>query len=124
MADYITDKDIKDAVLTVSDADVAAGNDFIELMAARRDVPPDKIRAGFFVKRLGVCYACYTACLMATGTDATVTMENGGESIHERKLKLYGQELKRLMAEITARDFTGKPLSTNSGAASIGLWRT
>ena len=123
MRDYITAVDIRDAILDVSAEDIAAGNAFIEVQAARHGVRPEQIRPGMMVKRLGACYACYTACLMAEGTDATVNAGGGHESVHVRKLKMYEHELDKLVASMKAADFTGGFGAPETTGGNIQLTR-
>lgn len=124
MRQFITLSDIHDEVLEVTPEDIDAGNEFITLMAARRGVSEAEIKPTFIVKRLGVCYACYTRCVMAGGTDPTITMDNGDrKGIHEEKREIYGHEVKRIMAEISAADFTGAIGGPHTGATSIPLVR-
>lgn len=122
--DYIATADIEDAILQVTDTDISEANRFIEEAAARLGVSAEDIASPvtFTVKRLGVVFACYNRCLMSVGSDGTAVFDGRDTAdIFGEKLQYYRAELKRIIDDLVASDFTG----VKSGAVgSIRLWRS
>lgn len=122
MAIYITLNDIQDNLLSVNEHDIEEANLFIEDIAGRMGVLPDKIRLPlpFMVKRLAVSFACYNHCLASVGTDSTTTFDGGDrKDIYAQKLDFYKNEIDEIQAKLTKADFTGGA----TGGVSISLFR-
>lgn len=117
--EYISKLDINDSFLDVADKDIAEANAHIEDLANRRGVEI-KIPIPHILKRLAICFACYSCCLNAVGTDPTTSFDGGSrEDIYSQKLEFYKQEIKDIESKLTDADFTGK----KAGRTCISLWR-
>lgn len=129
--DFITASDITDAILTgrVTEGNLALANEAIVRLAATYGVTEAEIVPSDLLKRYGIMEACRACCLELVGTDSTVQL--GGYSgsrqddIYERKYKLYDDQLKSILKELTVSDFTGGKESKGgtSWTKTVNLYR-
>lgn len=120
--EYITISDVQDKLLNVTVNEIAEANFYIDSLADRMGVASTEIKTPimFNIKRLAVCYACYSRCLSCVGTDATTTFDGGSrQDIYSQKLEYYKKELDALENKLTVADFTGQ----KAGGTCIGIWR-
>lgn len=122
----LTIEDFTDEVLIIEDSHVAAGNDFILLIAAKCGVPADKISnpLTYVAKRIGVLHGYCTCCLDYVGRDPVSHEGYSDEDIYLVKLRVYRTQLSDLQKMATAKDFTGDSVgSTGGGLYCIGVQR-
>lgn len=120
--EFINDFDIRDKLLQVTEADVAEANAYVSDIAKSMGVEENSIPSVVpaKIKRLAVVYACYICCINSIGTDSTTTFDNGERTdIFEQKRVTYKEELDKIIAGLTANDFTGAQLGGNN----ITIWR-
>jgi len=111
--DLIKAEDITDAILKgrVTAGNLALANETSVRLAATYGVDEAAIVPSNLLKRYGIVEACRSCCLELVGTDPTVQISSYSGSrqddIYERKYKLYDDQAKSLLKDLTASDFNG-----------------
>ena len=119
--DFITLEDLNDEIVTCVQTDVDEANMFLLNVAKRSGVNEAKIVIPpvYTVKRLGVVYALYIACVRNIGKDNLTSLdtESTRQDIYAQKAKFYKEELDSLLNSVSAADF----LNGNANAYA-GTW--
>ena len=120
--DFITASDITDAILTgrVTEGNLSLANEAIVRLAATYGVTEAEIVPSDLLRRYGIMEACRACCLELVGTDATVQLGNRQDDIYERKYKLYDDQIKGILKDLTVSDFTGGKENKGGGVLPSG----
>ena len=126
--DFITLEDVNDEIVECTQDDIAEANSYLLIVSQRLNVKEDRIvtPAAYTVKRLGVVYALYIACVRSVGKDNLTSLdtESTRNDIYAEKARFYREEWKLLEKSITAADFTGGNNGSGlGGVCSIPVWR-
>lgn len=119
--DFITLQDVNDEIVTCVQADVDDANMFLLNVAKKNGVNEAKIVTPpvYTVKRLGVVYALYVACVRNIGKDNLTSLdtESTRDDIYAQKAKLFKEEIEALQKSISAADFID-----GNASAYAGTW--
>lgn len=124
---FINAMDITDAILVgrVTAGNLFLANEAIVRLAATYGVAEADIVPSDLLKRYGIVEACRACCLELVGTDATVQLGTRQDDIYERKYKLYDDQAKSILKELTASDFAADSTSRegSSWTKTVTLYR-
>jgi len=124
--DFITLEDCKDEIVTCEESDITEANSYLLNLSKQMNVSESKIviPAVYTVKRLGVVYALYIACVRNIGKDNLTSLdtESVRMDIYAQKARLYKQELAEILKGISEADFTGKSSGYGTGFI-VPVWR-
>lgn len=128
MMDFITLNDVNDEIVECTQADVDEANSYLMIVSKRLNVREERIvtPAAYTVKRLGVIYALYIACVRNVGKDNLTSLdtESTRNDIYAEKARFYREEWKLLEKNMTAADFTGGSNGIGlGGICSVPVWR-
>ena len=119
MVDLITLGDVNDEIVTCTQDDVDEANSYLTIVAKRLNVKEERIitPAAYTVKRLGVIYALYIACVRSIGKDNLTSLDTDStrNDIYAVKARFYREEWKAMEKSMTAADFTGKSATDGLG---------
>ena len=75
--DFITLEDVNDEIVECTQDDIAEANSYLLIVSQRLNVKEDRIvtPAAYTVKRLGVVYALYIACVRSVGKDNLTSLD-------------------------------------------------
>lgn len=126
--DLITLDDVNDEIVTCTQEDVDEANSYLTIVAKRLNVKEERIitPAAHTVKRLGVIYALYIACVRSIGKDNLTSLDTDStrNDIYAVKARFYREEWKAMEKSMTAADFTGKNSTDGLGGIfSVPVWR-
>jgi hypothetical protein len=119
---YFDTEDVRDLLLKdrVTDEDVNESTQYVDGLAVRLNVSPNKIRmpVAYPIKQLALFYA-----LMVCARNQSIMVEGrdmeAGDDPYEKKRAIYEKEYQRWESRITAETFTG--LSGRDSGEAIPL---
>lgn len=117
--EFITLDDVTDEIVDCSQEDVDEANSYLTIVAKRLNVREERIitPTAYTVKRLGVIYALYIACVRNIGRDNITSLdtESTRNDIYAQKARFFREEWKAMEKAITSADFTGGGLGDSFG---------
>lgn len=124
--DFITLQDVTDEIVTCVQADVDEANSYLTNIAKRLNVKEERIvtPAAYTLKRLGVVYALYIACVRCMGKDNIVSLDTESlrSDIYAQKARYYREEIKTIEKSLSESDFTADYRNAN-GVVSVPVRR-
>ena len=125
--DFITLNDVNDEIVDCTQADVDEANSYLMVVSKRLNVKEERIvtPAAYTVKRLGVIYALYIACVRSIGKDNITSLDTESlrGDIYAQKARYFTEEMKAIEKTISASDFTGDYKNSGIGGRCIPVWR-
>ena len=123
---FITLQDVNDEIVTCTQTDVDEANSYLTAISKRLKIKEERIvtPAAYTVKRLGVIYALYIACVRSIGKDNLTSLDTESlrSDIYAQKARYFKEEIKTIEELLSEADFTGN-FSRVSGASFAQVWR-
>ena len=124
--DFITLQDVTDEIVTCIQSDVDEANSYLTNISKRLNVKEERIvtPAAYTLKRLGVVYALYIACVRCMGKDNIVSLDTESlrSDIYAQKARYYREEIKTIEKSLSESDFTADYRNAN-GVVSVPVRR-